>query len=159
MINQITKERSESYTEVLEILNNMEFKYIEKIPLELREFFKKNASKEYKFHIDSSIPLEEYKLKDNTINILAMLNLNYWCESEEHKQELLKKYYKNDIKKQEELDNKYNLDDLFKRNNKKIIVNKQEDTNNLPLQYEEVKWYKKVYDSIIKFIKGIFNKE
>ena len=157
MINQMTKERREAYVEVIEILKHMDKKYVGKIPLELREFFERNASKEYKFTIDTSIPLEQYKLKENTINILAMLNLNYWCESEAHKQELLKKYRDNDLKKEQELRDKYNTDNLF--NNKKTTpVLPKETMNNFPQEYKQVKWYQKTYDIIVKLIKRIINK-
>lgn len=106
----MTKERKEAYVEVLEILSHMDRKYVEKVPLKLIDFFKNNASKEYKFTIDLSIPLEEYEFSQITLNILAMLNLNYWCESEEHKEELLNKYYNNELKHQEEIREKYNPD-------------------------------------------------
>ena len=72
--------------------------YVSKIPLELREFFERNASREYEFHINSKIPFEDQEIKESTVNILAMLNVNYWCETEEHKQELLKRYQENDLK-------------------------------------------------------------
>lgn len=157
MLNQSIRERKEAYVEVLEVLRQMDKKYVAKIPLELREFYERNASKEYEFHIDSSIPLEEYRLKEITINILAILNLNYWCESEEHKQELLKKYHENDIKREEELSNKYNVDNLFKRKEKDIIREIKEEKDVLPQRYKELKWYQKTYNVILKFIKKIFS--
>lgn len=155
MTNQKMKERREAYVEVLEILKHMDKKYVAKIPRDLREFFERNASKEYEFYMDLSIPLDEHKLKENTINILAMLNLNYWCESEEHRQELLKKYHENDLKYQEELRNKYNTDNLFKRERK---VNKKENIDCFPQQCEEERWYHKIYNAIHSFIKRVFNK-
>ena len=47
----------------------------------------------------SVIAIEDQEIKESTVNILAMLNVNYWCETEEHKQELLKRYQENDLKK------------------------------------------------------------
>ena len=158
MINQMTKERREAYVEVLEILKYMDKRYVAKIPIELREFFERNASIEYEFHIDLSIPLEHHELKENTINILAMLNLNYWCESKEHRQELLKKYYENELKYQENLKNKYNTDNLFKKERKVVLSCKQENINAFPQEYKEIKWYNKIYNVMQKFIKRIFNK-
>ena len=116
MIGEQSKKNSkEAYVEVLEILKHMEPKYVEKIPVKLRIFFEKNASKEYKFKLDKTIPFEEQKLKDSTINILAMLNYNYWCEDEEHKRYLLNKYNQNEIRYQEMLIEKYSTDNLFSR--------------------------------------------
>jgi len=158
MINQMNKERREAYVEVVEILKHMDKRDVAKVPLELREFFERNASKEYKFNIDVSIPLEEHKLKENTINILAMLNLNYWCENEKHKQELLMKYKENELRYEQELRSKYNTDNLFNKERKiKVIYPLEKD--NMPLKYEEIKWYKKVYNIIVKFTKRLFNKK
>lgn len=154
MINQMTKDRREAYVEVLEVLKNMDKTDVAKIPRDLREFFERNASKDYKFYIDTSKPLEEHKFKDNTINILAMLNLNYWCDDENHKNELLKKYHENDLKYQEELRKKYNTDNLFKKE-KQVIYSAVEEENliNMPIQSKEEIWYKKIYNYILKFIK------
>ena len=154
----MTKERREAYVEVLEVLKHMDRKFVSKVPIDLREFFERNASREYKFHINRETPIKEYKLKKTTINILAMLNINYWCESEEHKQELLRKYYENDIKKQEELNNKYSVDNLFKKENKKREVQLENQISTVPVLFEENKWYKKIYTNILNFIKQIFNK-
>jgi len=98
---ELKLERKEAYVEVLEVLKHMEHKYMEKIPKKLIEFFKSNASKEYKFKLDNNIPFEEQQLKRSTISILAMLNYNYWCKDEEHKRYLLNKYNENEIKYQQ----------------------------------------------------------
>ena len=158
-MKMMVEDRREAYVEILEILKHMDKRLVSKIPLELREFFERNASKEYEFYIDSNTPLEKYVLKENTINILAMLNINYWCDNEEHKQELLKKYYENDLKKQEALNNKYSTDNIFKKENKKYEVqSKKDQISTMPASYEANKWYKKIYINILNFIKQIFNK-
>ena len=149
---QMTQERREAYVEVLELLKHMDNKYVEKVPIKLREFYKNNASNEYEFHIDMSIPLEEYKFKEITLNILAMLNINYWCESEEHKKELLNKYYQNELRK------KYNTDELFKKKTKIVDVPEADNINNYPQEYEKIKWPQKAYNIIINFIKKLLNK-
>lgn len=106
-------EQSESYTEILTILKYMETEYQEKIPPKLIDFFKRNCAKDYEFDIDLAIHLKEQKLKAKTLSLLAMLNLNYWCKSDEEKQELIKHYSENEKKYQEELREKYNPDNLF----------------------------------------------
>jgi len=151
MVEPMTKERREAYVEVLEVLEHMDSKYKEKIPKKLIEFFINNSSKEYKFHLKDNTPLEEQNLKEITINVLAMLNLNYWCESEEHKKELLKKYYDNEMKYQEKVMEQYSADELFKRERKSSSII-QED---VPIVYEEPKWY----SGILKFIKRLFNRK
>lgn len=123
----LTKERREAYVEVLEILDNMETYYKEKIPLDLIKFFKENASKEYEFNMDLSIPFEEHNLKDVTLNVLAMLNLNYWCETEEEKQKWTAIYEKNEKKHEEDLQKKYNLDNVFNKRKEEILEKLRED--------------------------------
>lgn len=140
------QESKKAYVEVLEILKHMEPKYVEKIPSKLIDFFKMNASKEYVFKLNSAIPFEEQELMQSTINILAMLNYNYWCEDEEHKKYLLNKYNENEIKYQEMLMEKYSRDNLFKKDSV--------DSKNIPQKYSEPKWYEKLINSIRK----LFNK-
>ncbi len=118
---QISNERKEAYVEVLEVLKHMDEKYVEKIPTKLIKFFEDNSSIRYKFILDR--PIEEKEFKKETLDLLAMINLNYWCEDEEHKKELLNQYYRNEIKIQEELLEKYNYDNLFKAKKEKIQHN------------------------------------
>lgn len=45
--------------------------------------------KDYKPEIDTDTPLIDQNLKRETIVLLAILNLNYWCDTPEEKQEIL----------------------------------------------------------------------
>lgn len=148
LIGELLKnERKEAYVEVLEVLKHMDPEYVEKVPAKLKAFFKKNASKEYKFKLNKDIPFEEQILKQSTISILAMLNYNYWCEDEEHKKYLLNKYNENEIKYQERLIEKYSKDNLFQRDSENL-------DNILPQKYQEIKWYQKILD----YFKKLFSK-
>lgn len=115
-----------AYAEVNTILNYMDEKYIVKIPQKLREFFYQN-SLDNNVIFNPKIPLENQNLQKETFSILAMLNLNYWCESEEHKQELIKKYKQQDIIKEEKLREMYNPDNIFndKKSSDEVIENNQ----------------------------------
>ncbi len=81
-----------------------------------------------------------------TIDILALLKLNYWC-NEEEKKELLELLNKNEQKFQKEAKEKYDIDKLFKTNKTKEIIN-------LPERVESEKFVNK----LIKFIKNIIRK-
>lgn len=83
-----------AYTEVDTILSLMDEKYINKIPKNLRGIFKEEKSFDYKPNIDPKKSLNEQNLQRETLVILAILSLNYWCESEEEKQKLIKAYWK-----------------------------------------------------------------
>lgn len=115
METHMTINRKKSYVEVLEILKYIDKKYIDKIPQNLINFFEENKDTNYKFTYDHKLELTKQKLNDNTLALLAMLNLNYWCENEIHKEELLRKYKENEIIYQEELRKKYDPNDIFRK--------------------------------------------
>lgn len=138
-----------AFAEVDEILVLMENKYIEKIPQKTREMFKNERSLDYKPEIKVDIPLAEQNLQRKTFAILAMLNLNYWCEDENEKQKLLQVYAKNDKKKEEELRKKYNPDNIFK--DKKTQGQKEENTELIEIREEN--FIKRIIRKIMKFFK------
>ena len=63
--------------------------YLHKVPTKLVDFFEEVMDQEHNVKIDSSIPLYENNLEEYTFEILNVLNLNYWCEDETRKEELL----------------------------------------------------------------------
>lgn len=141
----------EAYAEVDSILGLMDTKYIVEIPKQLREMFKSKKSNDYKKAIVANKPLQEQNLNPETLEILAVLNYNYWCKDENKKKELLDLYCKNDLKKEQELREKYNPDNIFKT--------KQEAEENIEIkhtemiEYKEPKWYQKIFAKILKIFK------
>lgn len=109
----MVNERAIAYSEVYAILNKMSPIYIEKIPKKLRTIIIEEMDKKYKPEIALDIPLEQQNLNEKTYTILAMINLNYWCDDSEHKKELIKLYSKNDKVKEEAKRKKYNPDEIF----------------------------------------------
>ena len=107
-----------AYSEVYAILNMIEDEYKERVPKNVMDFFEEERDKEYNPIIDVNIPLEKQNLKRKTLVLLAILNLNYWCDSEEEKQEILDSFAKNEeLKriKEKELTENYNINNLFKK--------------------------------------------
>lgn len=140
-------DKAEAYTQVLAILDNMEFKYKAMIPKKLIKFLEKNKLKNYEFNIDLTIPLKEQNIKLKTKCLLAMLDLNYWCETEEKKQELLKLFYNNEEKYQEIIRQKYNTDNIFKTTKKEF---NKEESMRLLIDHKE-----SFFEKLIKKIKKI----
>lgn len=103
-----------AYSEVYEILNLLDKEYKEKVPDKVRTFFEEERLKNYKPEIDVDTPLIDQNLKRDTIVLLAILNLNYWCDTPEEKQEILNELSNNEKEKQELLE-RYNPDNLFKK--------------------------------------------
>ncbi len=137
-----------AYAEVDKILSFMEIKYVEKVPKKMREMFKNEKLQSYEPNIDKNIPLEEQQLERKTLAILAMLNLNYWCENQEEKQELLRAYSDNDKKREEELREKYNPDNIFKNKNKEQDAEQETDKITSVVEYKEKNFIKKLLDKI-----------
>lgn len=137
-----------AYAEVDKILSFMEVKYVEKVPKKMREMFKNEKLQDYEPNIDKNIPLAEQQLERKTLAILAMLNLNYWCENQEEKQELLRAYSDNDKKREEELREKYNPDNIFKNKNKEQDAEQEIDKITSVIEYKEKNLIKKLLDKI-----------
>lgn len=53
-----------------------------KIPQKLRKFFKMEKDRTYIKNINPNTPIKEQNLKEETLALIAMLNLQYWCESD-----------------------------------------------------------------------------
>ena len=119
-----------AYAEIDEILNLLEDDYRERVPKKVRDFFKEEKIKDYHPEIDIEKPLIEQNLKRETMVLLAIFNLNYWCENEEEKQRFLNELDKNEEEKKE-LEEKYNPDNLFKK--------KQDESTENNLQIVEYK--------------------
>ena len=82
---------SKAYADIYYILSVLEEEYTKNIPEELIEFFRENADLQHLSRIDLSKPLTEQNISEETERLICLLNLNYWCTSEE-KEELLNQY-------------------------------------------------------------------
>lgn len=142
-----------AYSEVYAILNMIEDEYRERVPKNVINFFEEERDKEYNPIIDVNIPLEKQNLKRKTIVLLAILNLNYWCDSEEEKQEILDSFAKNEeLKrlKEKELTENYNINNLFNK-----IENTENKTEVSLIEYKEQNFIQK----IISKIKSLFGRK
>ena len=93
----------EAYAEVDNFIECLDSYDKNKVPEIIRKYFKKEKSKTYNKIIDVNQPIKDQNLKDETLAIIAMLNLKYWCDDEEEKKRLIKIYSKNEYKYQKEL--------------------------------------------------------
>ena len=78
---------------------------------------KENRDIGYNPIYNASIPIKEQNLRRETLSMIAILDLNYWCEDEDEKQKLKKKFSQNELKYQEELREKYSPGNLFENRN------------------------------------------
>ena len=132
-----------AFSEVDMILDLIDSEMKNKVSANFIKFIKEEKDNNYKPNINPELPVEEQNILPETIDILALLKLNYWC-NEEEKKELLKVLNKNEQQFQKEAKEKYDIDKLFKTNKTKEIIN-------LPEKGESENFIKK----LIKFIKNI----
>ena len=136
-------------SETLHYLKGIRQSDIDKIPNKFMNFLKNNKSENYICNFDYLKPLSELELMEESKGLIAMICLNYWCESDKQKNDFKKHLWENEIKYQEELLKKYNPDDLFKDKGAVEVADIQENT--ALIKHEEVKWYKKLFNTIKKY--------
>ncbi len=145
----VTKDIKIAYSEVLAIINLMEEKYKNKIPNSVLQIFKDEKKENYNPVINIEESFLNQNLQRETLVILAILNLNYWCENEQEKIDLLKEYAENDKIKEEKLRKMYNPDNMFKNKNTERI---SENENKQLIEYKE-NMFKKLWNKIKIFFK------
>lgn len=116
---------AKAYSEVDEILNLISYDLKSSIPKSFLDFIKREKDKDYKPHFDKDIPLEEQNLMEETVHILALLKLKFWC-NEEEKIKFTQMLNENERKYQKEMMEKYSTDKLFKNTKEKRIVDDEE---------------------------------
>lgn len=148
----VSIEYSEAIVEVLEILQYSDDNIIEKIPKKLIEFWQRNKSTTYKPNLDHSKSINEMDLNKKTKSIISMIYLNYLCDDEEKNN--IKLILKNNEEKyQQELREKYNPDNIFKKHNQK-----QEVTENVVATNVAIAEYREpIFKKIINIIKRFFH--
>lgn len=146
----ISLEQRQVYSEVLEVLRHMEKIYIDKIPKKIIMFFYDNCSLDYEFRMTKSFG--EEKLHPNTLNILAILNMNYWSKNKS-KEELLMNYAVLDEKTQTQFNSQLEKENIFTKID--IPTDTSSSENLLTLEPSFLGYVKKVLtvlkDAFIKF--------
>ncbi len=137
-----------AYAEIEEILRYMPKIYADKIPTKLKEFFYQEKDEKHNFKYDSSKKLANQNISKKTKTLLAILKLNYWCTSDEERNIWKDKFVKNEENHQKYLSEKYNKDNLFKKN----INDMKDNVQHIELiEYKEKGILAKILDKIKKF--------
>lgn len=170
MAVQVKQEDAYAFAELLELLGYMAPADTNKIPKKLMTIFENYALPTYEKHLNPAVPFNQ-QLTPKTVSYLGILCVNYWCENEEEKNSLLNKVHQNDLRREEELRQKYSYENMF--NNTKsedeslssqdILstdnqLEQSSDASSLPIDYNNFPWYKKVFTKIKNFFYKLFNK-
>ena len=141
------------YSEVYGVLNAIDEEYIRKVPKKMIDLIIKNKDNSINFEYDLKKRLNEQNISREALSMIALIHLNYWCENEQEKAELNRIFKENAIKNEEERRLKYSPDNIFK--NKKEVVHKEEESQNMQM----VEYKENVFKRVINFIKSIFVKK
>lgn len=136
-------------TEVCEVFEFLDDNYINSIPKKFMEFLKENQDINYKKDLDAQKPLENQNLLQETIDLLALIKLTYWCKDDKEKAGFQNLLYENEKKYQQDIKEKYNPDNLFK---KKVLDNTEENIQLVEYKKENI------FEKILKRIKDFFRK-
>lgn len=137
-----------AYSEIDEFLGLLDEKKRNEVPAKLRELFKTEKDENYRKGINTNIPIKEQNLKKETLAIIALLNLQYWCKDETEKERLKQVYVDNENRYQEKLIEQYNPNNIFKKNK---IEGVEKEVALVEVKKE--KWYEKVFNFFRRIIK------
>ena len=138
--------------EVYAVLKSIPNREYNKVSKKVRELFEKYEKASNQVKIDISKSFNEQNISKKAKEIIFVISLNYWL-TEEQRKIAIEKMNKNE----KELNEKYNIEKIFKEKNKTAInTEKQESeiSSNKYLTKVTNSWFNKV----LRFIKRFFRK-
>lgn len=139
--------------EVYDCLNLLGKAYIEKLPDKLYNAIEEKKDLNYVSKYNSDKGITEDTFSEETFNIIAALDLKYWC-TESEKEEKINLYKNNEKEFLEKAREIYNVDNIFKNKAK----NQPKEENIEIKNFQIVVRKKKLFENIYGFIKRIFIK-
>ena len=141
-------------SEVIQILDHTEKEITEKIPEKFIKFLFENADNDYKPNINFYNDNWENTIDEDTKALLAMIYRDY-IVSETERLELLEEEKQEREKQEALLREKYNPDNLFKKDKKN--EDEIDSINNVQLvEIKEAPWYKRLFKKLLSIF-GIKN--
>ena len=141
-------DEAKTYSEVIEVLNNLVEEDYNKIPKEYINYFNKNSDENHKFKYDSSKSFNEQPISDETKIILFGL-FSEFVADEKQKKKINTYLHEYNAKIECEKQRQYNYKDLFK--------NEQNESIKESLDLVQVK-KEKIIDKVRRFIRNLFKK-
>lgn len=141
---EVTNRYKRAYTEVLEILRYLPKEEYCKIPKEKIDFYKENMDKNYIYSIDSHLDLSKQYISEEANAILISLFRDYFA-TEKQRQTLNNLLNQNQEKLEKEKTEKYNYNDIFKRE-----IN--EPSQNSLIKIQEISFIQKIVEKVKKFL-------
>lgn len=152
----ISENMKKVYSEVDEFIELLASENKEKIPVEIRNFFKKEKDINYIKNINPNVSIKKQDLKFDTLAIIALLNLNYICEDENEKENLRKIYFENEEKYNELFQVGFCSDEIFK--NKELNSNENLSKDKHLIKKNKETFFSKIIKNLRKIISNLVNK-
>lgn len=145
-------EYSEAAVEVLDILNHTNKEDVARIPQSFIKFLTNISSKSYKVKFNHEQPINGLNLKKQTKELLGFIYITWWCDKEER--EKYKKLIHESNIKNEEIKEKYNVNDIFKNekeNQEHKIIQNENVLKTSIAEYKKENIFKRVLNKILSF--------
>lgn len=145
------KTYEKSLTEVYKAIEYLEYEEYNKIPKKFLKHLYEKMDKDYYFEIAINENFINNEMSNEAQQILAVIYRDYLVTKEE-REELLKEESEEEKRIEQELREKYNPDNIFKKHKEK---EESDDTNinTSMIKIEEIKWYKKFMNKILSLFK------
>ena len=140
---------SKAFTEVYEILKVTPIELTSKIPTKFRKIIEENRDKDYRFQLEE--PFNEKDLNEATVIVLGLIYRDFLADPEE-REELRLKDTEAIKRVEEEMNKKYDMENVF--NNKRAKKNANTPQEEMGLTVYKERFIKKIFN----LIKGIFKK-
>lgn len=138
------------YSEVYALIQLAGKDYQDMLPDKVKKSIDIKRDKGYAPEYSIDIPLEKQNIQKDTLAILANIEYNYWCKTENEKKEFIDELKQIDMNSEKELRELYNPDNIFKRNK---TTNQTSNTEEVAMvEVKEQKWYEKIFS----FFRNLF---
>lgn len=124
------------YSEVYSLLQIFGQNYIDRLPHEIYYIIKENRNEKYNPQFNQSIDINEQNISRQTKAFIAFFKLYYWSNSKEEQKNWAKLFSENEKKYQKQLNEKYNIDSIFK--NRRLKNSEQIDIRKNELEQEKI---------------------
>lgn len=148
----MTFETRRAYSEVYTVLQYMPIEYVEKIPQKILKLFETERLENYEVKINKANPIDKNYLSKKSMALIAVLNYKYWCPNKKVKEDLYKQYKSNNEKYKKEIEQKYNIDNIFK--DRQVSSTPVVESMQM-VEYKKPTWYKKIFEKILSIFKKI----
>ena len=149
----VTEDYANACAEVVRILDYIPYRDYKKIPKDIILHYEKNANSNYNFEYDITRSLDEQNVSKTAKTIIAIFIRDYLYTTEQRNKILNYEKYES-IKKEKLKKEKYNIDDIFKKNEDELIENTRlNNEKNISIMPQKQKMYKIIFEKILNFFK------